>query len=85
MKMRTPPKGKVWLHIDRIDREDGKVWAVQFRRDGKDRYKCFRSVIVTIGGYTQFFGTKGQPKAVIQFDDARVVVADPDTAYIAHK
>ena len=64
--MRKPPKGCVWIHVDRLDREDGKVWAVQSWVNGKCRYELARSVVILAESYTQFFGPKGkQPKAVI--------------------
>ena len=65
--MRTPPIGHVWIHIDRLDREDGKVWAVQDHgpRGGK-RYRVAEAVIINAPCYSAFFGATGeQPKAVI--------------------
>lgn len=61
--MRKPPKGHVWVHIDRLDREDGKVWAIQ----SDAGYQVASNVVIQAACYTQFFGVGGrtQPKAVI--------------------
>lgn len=81
MSMRKPPKGIVWLHVDRLDKADGLVWAVQYREaDAKGRlgrgkavYRCAQSVIFRAAGFTQFHGPRGpQPKAVIVFPSAVV-------------
>ena len=78
LKLRTPKTGVVWLHIDRLARADGKVWAVQsLGPRGGSRYLCVRSVIVTRPGYTQFHGMTGlQPKAYLVFEGATVTVSD---------
>lgn len=71
--LRRPPRGTVWVHIDRLDRDDGKVWAVQFWDKGKHRYEVTAGVVILGGAYTAFFGAKGrQPKAVIVVDKAIV-------------
>ena len=73
--MRKPPKGCVWIHVDRLDREDGKVWAVQWWVNGKARYDVAKSVVIIASSYTQFFGAKGkQPKAVIVVEDSFAIV-----------
>lgn len=73
--MRTPPKGQVWVHVDRLDREDCKVWAVQHWRDGRPVYETAYSVVLHAPGFTQFFGARGrQPKAVIVVPEASCAV-----------
>lgn len=62
MKLRKPPVDCVWIHIDRLDRADGRVWAIQT----PEKYRTAKAVILEAQGYTQFFGiSAGQPRAVI--------------------
>lgn len=83
--MRHPPIGQVWLHIDRLDREDDKVWAIQSRGPrGGHVYHVGRSVVITRGCYTQFYGVNAeQPKAYLVFIDGRVSISDDGTATIS--
>ena len=78
LKLRAPKAGHLWLHIDRLSRADGKVWAIQSRGPrGGSRYLCVKAVIVTRHGYTQFHGMAGlQPKAYLVFEGATVTVSD---------
>lgn len=84
LKLRVPPKGEVWLHIERLTRSDGKVWAIQYRGPrGGSRYLSVASVIVARQGYTQFWGPKAlQPKAHLVFVGARVQVNQDGSASI---
>jgi hypothetical protein len=64
--MRKPPKGQLWLHVERLDAEDGKVWAIQGWEGRKRFYRTAAGVVIQGPSYTAFFGTTGkQPKAVI--------------------
>lgn len=73
--MRKPPKGQVWVHIDRLDREDCRVWAVQHWQQGRVVYETAYSVVLRAPCFTQFFGAKGrQPKAVIVVPEASCAV-----------
>ena len=76
--MRRPPKGEVWVHVERLDREDGKVWAVQYRGPkGGARYDTVSAVLLQAHGYTHFFGAGAeQPKAVIVVPGGRVRFRD---------
>lgn len=77
MKMAQPSKGSLWLHIDRLDRADGKVWAVQYWRHHRHVYKCFRAVILEAAGHSLFFGPKAnQPRAVIAVPRGCIRVKD---------
>ena len=77
--MRKPPKGCVWIHIDRLNREDGTVWAVQWHDGKKWRYEVTFAVHMVGHGYTQFFGLKSkQPRAVIEMPNGRVFVNTHD-------
>lgn len=82
MKMRQPPSGVVWIHVDRLDRADGKVWAVQYVERGHPVYLCVEAVILFTAGHTEFFGSKGkQPRAVIVVPGG-IVDLRGTTAYI---
>lgn len=73
--MKHPPKGQVWIHVDRLDRDDGKVWAVQSWDGKKRRYDVAAGVVLNVQGHTQFFGPKApQPKAVIVVPAGRVTM-----------
>lgn len=63
----------VWLHIDRLDRKDGRVWALQWR-DGKGQHYRRASRVGTFTeGHAVFFGvSRLQPRAVIAFPNAVV-------------
>lgn len=66
MKMRRPPKGEVWIHIDRFDRDDHRVWTVQHWRGDTPIYSCVTAFLLSGECYSQYFGPKApQPKAVI--------------------
>lgn len=67
----------VWLHIDRLDREDGLVWAVQWRDRKGRHYKTVHNVgIFMMDGHTRRFeGGALQPRAVVEFRDATVTIA----------
>jgi hypothetical protein len=71
----------VWLHVDRLDREDGRVWAVQWHTKGRSHYKAVHEVSTLSDGQTVRFGAAGpkqpwhrQPRAVIEFRPATVRV-----------
>lgn len=67
--MRRPPKGELWVHVDRLDRDDMKVWAIQEGR----KYLTVRAVCINVPCHTAFFGPKAkQPKAVIVVPGGRV-------------
>lgn len=73
--MRKPPKGAVWIHVDRLDREDCRVWAVQHWVDGRAIYETVYSVVLQAPGFTQFSpGERRQPRAVIVVPEALVRV-----------
>lgn len=75
--MNTPPKGHVWLHVNKFDDAKGRAWAVQYHgpRGGK-RYAAVTAVRVWAQGYTQFCGEFGdQPRAYLVFPDAHVKIS----------
>ncbi len=82
MKLRrnTTP-GLVWIHIDRMDAKDGRIWAVQWvgPRGGCNYYRT-RSVAFTQGGYTQSY-RRGQPRAYIEVP-GRVARPNPKCIFI---
>lgn len=66
MTLQKPPKSDLWIHVERLDAEDGKVWAVQSWVKGEHVYQTARAVVLQAHGFTNFFGPKAkQPKAVI--------------------
>ncbi len=70
-RLNKPPAGIVWLHVNRLDDEDGRIWAVQSDRG----YDSVRSVICSVPVYSQFFGPKAkQPKAVLVAERATVTI-----------
>lgn len=74
--LRVPRReGEVWLHIDRLDKQNRLVWAVQYRRRGKAVYKTALLVswVNRCSGLTRFHG-KGlrQPVAYLIFLDSEV-------------
>lgn len=73
MKLRKPPKGRVWLHIDRIDKRNQRIWAVQSWDGDKALYQTAKAVIIRVNGYTQQW-RDGQPRAVVEFPDAVVKI-----------
>lgn len=73
VKMRRPSKDVLWMHVDRLDRKDGEVWAIQYWRKGMPYYVTTKNVVLQAPCYTQFFGAKErQPKAVIVVPGGRV-------------
>lgn len=74
--MRAPKKqGEVWLHVDRLKKKNGSVWALQYRtRTGRAVYRVAREVITLIPLRTLYFGrlARLQPKAVLVAHNARV-------------
>ncbi len=81
MRIRAPRRGEVWVHVDRLDREDGRVWAVQWRGSkGGPYYRTFHRVEWHGVGYlsTKFFGRKSQlqPRAVIVIPGGTVEAVD---------
>lgn len=73
--LKSPPAGEVWVHVDRLDRADGCVWAVQSVEHGKPVYRVAESVIVFPASYTAFHGAKSaQPRAVIVVPGGKVAL-----------
>ena len=65
----------VWLHIDRLDRVDGRVWAVQWRTRLGPHYRVVHDVVVrSATGATMQFSDKVQPRAAVCFSPATVKV-----------
>jgi hypothetical protein len=54
--------------VDRLDRSDGQVWAVQTATV----YRTARAVILEAPGYTQFWPGETQPRAVIVVPEGRI-------------
>lgn len=86
MRLRKPPAGEVWVHVDRLDREDRRVWAVQSQCPEKGAlYQTCHNVVIQAACYTQFFGRDGkQPKAVIVVPGASVAVLHGIAVVSAH-
>jgi hypothetical protein len=68
--MRSPRRGEVWVHVDRLDREDGRVMAIQWRGSkGGPYYQTAHKVEWRGVEYlaTKFFGrrSKNEPRLVI--------------------
>lgn len=59
--------GEVWVHIDRLDRRDGKVWAVQYWTRTKGLvYHVAKDVQIHVPTFTRWFGRSTlQPRAVL--------------------
>lgn len=73
--LKAPPAGEVWLHVDRLDRPDGLIWAVQSVERGKPVYRVAEAVIVFPASYTAFHGAKAaQPRAVIVVPGGKVTM-----------
>lgn len=73
--LKAPPVGEVWLHVDRLDRPDGLIWAVQSVERGKPVYRVAEAVIVFPASYTAFHGAKAaQPKAVLVVPGGKVTM-----------
>lgn len=82
--MRHPPRGQIWVHVDRLDRDDGKVWAVQYYAGRKARYDVAAGVVLNGQSYTKFFGKGLQPRAVIVVEGGTVTMQG-DVAVIANR
>lgn len=79
--MRTPPRGVVWVHVDRLDRDDGRVMAVQWRGSkGGPYYQTFHRVEFHGLDYlaTRFFGrrSRNEPRLVMEIPRAEVEAID---------
>lgn len=64
----------VWLHVDRLDRKDGRVWAVQWRDARGAHYRTAHEVSTLAPGITLHFDGGPQPRAVVLFSPATVKV-----------
>lgn len=69
-KIRSPKRGEVWVHVDRLDRDDGRVMALQWRGSkGGPYYQTAHKVEFHGVDYlaSRFFGprSKLQPRVVI--------------------
>lgn len=76
-KIRTPARGEVWAHIDQLDRDDEKVWALQWRGAKGGLFYQTAHKIEWLGlpyMTTKFFGrrSKIQPRAVVVIPHASV-------------
>jgi hypothetical protein len=79
--MRSPKRGEVWVHVDRIDREDGRVWAVQWRGSkGGPYYQTAHKVefLSIARTFSKFFGrrSKLEPRLVIIVPRGEVKMID---------
>lgn len=73
-RRRNPQRGEAWVHVDRFDRPDGKVWAVQYWDRGKLRYEVARRVVLAMPSSTLYLGYRsGTVSAAIICRDATVV------------
>jgi len=84
MTIRSPRRGEVWVHVDRLDRDDGRVMAVQWRgAKGGPYYQTFHKVEWHGCGYvtTKFFGRRStrQPRLVIVVPRGLVEAFDVST------
>lgn len=74
--IRRPAIGEVWVHVDRFDRKDKRVWAVQYRQatpPHRWRYRCVQHVEMDAPTSTRFFGYKqDQVSAAIVATKSRV-------------
>ena len=44
--LRHPPKGDIWLHVDRFGKANGAVWALQYWERGRCRWRVARDVTI---------------------------------------
>lgn len=83
MKYRTPTHdGDVWIHIDNIHRKDGKVWAVQWREDGRPRYETVP--VINIGAVpllSRYDHRAREPRAYLWAANACVEIVE-GVAYV---
>ena len=71
--LKHPPKGCVWIHIDKFGKKNGKVWAIQDRtRTGRSRYRCANEIVFDIKGNTKLNLT--QPRAVLRMYNTTVEI-----------
>lgn len=81
MRLRSPRRREVWVHVDRLDREDGRVMAVQWRgAKGGLHYETVHKVEWHGVRYltTIFFGKKStrQPRLVVLIPGGVVELID---------
>jgi len=72
-KLKKPAEfGEVWIHIDRLTRRDGRVWAVQERpkAGGAWNYYAVTGVLVKVPLSTVSCATS--PRAYLVAHDAKV-------------
>lgn len=79
--MRAPRRGEVWVHVDRLDRPDRRVWAVQWRgAKGGPYYQTAHRIEWHGVAYqtTKFFGvkTKIEPRLVLVIPGGVVEMID---------
>jgi hypothetical protein len=71
--IRTPTRvGEVWLHVDRFDKPNRRVWALQYRKGRTAIYLTARSVLVLVPMQTCYRDGPRQPRAYLVARDARV-------------
>ena len=77
MKLRHPEfKKEIWVHIDKLDKKNGRIWAVQYWNGSRWIYKTAEYVSIRSPSYTKSFKDKGQPKAMIVVWSGKVIVKD---------
>ncbi len=74
---------EVWLHVDRFDKRNNYVWALQYWNGRKWVYRTAVWVIFVGRGATRFRGNSArQPRGVVLFHDARVNWSDRRVAIV---
>lgn len=73
-KGRTPPVYETWVHVDRFDKPNPNVWAVQYWRHGCPVYRTATHVYIRTAVGTRYHGPKDkqQPRAYLVAKWARV-------------
>lgn len=67
---------QVWIHIDKINRRDGRIWAVQYcppKGHGPSVYYAVTGVVCTVPTCTSYNSTS-QPRAWLQASAAKVTL-----------
>lgn len=75
---RFPKRNEVWLHVDRLDKRDRTVWAIQYwEYSGITHgwvlvYRVAKHVYWSAQGETRFKDDGRQPRAFLEFQMSAV-------------
>jgi len=73
-RLRHPPRGTIWLHIDRFGKRNGAVWALQYWEGGRPRWRVARDVSIQAPMWTMACEDGRQPRAWLVTTDQQAVV-----------